>query len=41
MGSIHHNFISWWSLHMSIIGQPEKMLTDLKNSKESTELTAM
>jgi len=40
MGQIHHNFISWWPPHMLIIRQPDKMLTDLTNSKGSKEFSA-
>jgi len=41
MGPIHDNFISWWQLHMLTVGQPDKMLIDLRNSKGSTELSAV
>jgi hypothetical protein len=34
-----HNFIPWGKLHMLIIGQPDKMLRDLRNSKGSKELS--
>jgi len=40
MGPVHNNFISWWQLHILIIGQPHKMLRDLRNSKRSRELSA-
>jgi len=41
MGPIHNNFISWWQLHMLIVGQTDKMLIDLKYSKGSRELSAV
>jgi hypothetical protein len=33
MDPIYLNFISWWPPHMLIIGQPYKMLIDLRNGK--------
>ena len=41
MGPIHDDFISWWQLRMLIIGQPDKMLADLQNSKRSRALSAV
>jgi len=41
MGPTQDNFLSWWQLHMLIIGQPDKMHRDLRNIKGSTELSAM
>jgi len=41
MGPIHDNFISWWQLRILITGQPDKMLTDLRNSKGRRELSAV
>jgi len=41
MGPIHDNFVSWWQLRIFIIGQSDKMLTDLRNSKGSTRLSAV
>ena len=38
-GPIHINFISWRQLHKLIIGQPDKMLRDLRNSKGSEDLS--
>ena len=40
MGPTQDNFLSWWQLRMLIIGQPDKMHRDLRNSKGSTELSA-
>ena len=39
MGPIHNNFISWRQLHTLIIGQPDKMLRDLRDSKGSRDLS--
>ena len=41
MGPIHDNFIPSWQLRILITGQPDKMLTDLRNSKGSRELSAV
>jgi hypothetical protein len=41
VGRIHDNFNSCWQLRMSIVGQPDKMLTDVTNSKGSRQLSAM
>jgi len=35
-----NNFTSWWQMNMLIIEQPDKMLTDIRNSKQSTELSS-
>jgi len=35
MSPVHNNFISWWQLHIFIIGQPHKMLRYLKIVKEA------
>ena len=35
MGRIYDNFMSWWQKLMLIIGQPEKMLTELKKVNEA------
>jgi len=40
MGPTHKNFISWRQLCILIMGQPDKMLRDLKNSKGNTDLPA-
>jgi hypothetical protein len=40
MGQIHDNFISSWPTRMLIIEEPDKMLTDLRNSKGSREFSA-
>jgi len=40
-GSTHDNFIPWWQLCMLIIGQPDKMLMDLRRCKESRKLSAL
>jgi len=40
MGPTKDNYLSWWQLRMLIIGQPDKMHRDLRNSKGSTELSA-
>jgi hypothetical protein len=40
MGPVHNNFISWWQLHILKIGQPDKLLRDLRNSNGSRELSA-
>jgi len=40
-GPIQDNFISSWQHRMLVIGQPDKMLTDLRNSKWSRELSAV
>jgi len=40
VGETDDNFIPWGQLHMLIVGQPDKMLRDLTNSKGSTELSA-
>jgi len=40
MGPTQDNFLSWWQLLMLIIGQPDKMHRDLRNSTGSTELSA-
>ena len=40
MGPIHNNFISWRKPNLLIIGQPDKILTDITNSKQSSELSA-
>ena len=41
MGLTHDNFIPWWKLRMLIIGQPDKMLTELRRSKQSRKLSAL
>jgi len=41
MGPTQDNFLSWWQLCMLIIGQPDKMLRDLRNITGSTQLSAM
>ena len=41
MGPIHDNFIPSWQLRILITGQPDKMLTDLRNSKGSRQLPAV
>ena len=41
MGPTPDNFLYWCKRHMLIIGQPDKMLRDLRNSKGSTQLSAM
>jgi len=40
MGPVHKNFVSWWQPNTLIIGQPDKMLRDVRNSKGSRELSA-
>ena len=40
MGPIQNNFMSWWQPNMLIIGQPDKLLRDLRNSKRSRRLSA-
>jgi hypothetical protein len=40
MGPIHNNFKSWWQSHIIIIGQPDKMFRDVRNSKRGRELSA-
>jgi len=40
MGSIYNSFRSWWQPNILIIEQPDKMHTDIRNSKQSTELSA-
>ena len=41
MGPIHDKFVSSWQLRILITGQPDKMLTDLRNSKGSRQLSAV
>jgi hypothetical protein len=41
MGPNHNKIVSWWQLRMFIIGLPDKMLTDLRNSKGSRRLSAV
>jgi hypothetical protein len=41
VGPTHDNFIPWGQLQMLIIGQSDKMLTDLTNSKGNIELSVM
>jgi hypothetical protein len=41
IGPTEDNFISLLQLHMLIIGQPDKMLRDLRHTKGSTQLYAM
>jgi len=40
MDPTQDNFLSWWQLRMLIIGQPDKMHRDLRNSKGSADLSA-
>ena len=40
MGPVNNNFKYWWKTHILRIGQPHKMLRDVRNSKWSTELSA-
>jgi hypothetical protein len=40
MGTTQDYFLSWWQLPTVIIGQPNKMLRDLRISKRSRELFA-
>jgi len=40
MGPTQDNFLSCWQLRMLIVGQPDKMHRDLRNSKGSTDLSA-
>jgi len=35
MGPIFGNFVSWWQLLMLIIGQPDRMFTELKKVNEA------
>ena len=41
MGPAQDNFISWWQLCMLITGQPDIILTDPRNSRGSTQLSAV
>ena len=41
MSPTQDNFLFWWQLHMLITGQPDKMLRELRNTKGSTQLSAM
>jgi len=41
MGTIQDNFLSWWQQCLLIIGQPDTMLRDLRNSKGRRELSAV
>ena len=40
MGPVHNNFKSWWQPHMLIIGQPHKMLRDVRSNRGSRELSS-
>jgi len=40
MGPTQDNFLSWWQLRMLIIGQTDKMHRDLRNRKQSKDLSA-
>jgi hypothetical protein len=41
MGPIQEKFISWRQIHILIIGEHDKMLRDLRNSKGSRQLSAV
>ena len=41
MGPIHDTFTPCWQTHLLRIGEPHKMLTDLRHSKRSRELSAL
>ena len=40
MRPVTNNFISWWQPNMLIIGQPDKMFRDIRNSKRKREISA-